>query len=292
MYKQVAKPKNNSFPTEEHKKRSVSSSVSQNKNNERRGFSFIDNRTLTVSQERSKGNHQLKSQSQGYSDVIQGAFIAVIGEEVPAGSTTLHDGAVTLMGRFGESSYYTEEDISNGDFKTPLSDETIYLIAHGDNPGISLTKEAALGGKSGGQVKNIVKSILQKFSNKYKGEQFVGRIILEGCHTAEPVIDEDKKAGKGSMLYDFQQAMKDDKFFKKNMAPQATIGGYMGQAFSSGNYDSGYGIANTEHPLTIRYQKQRGVPGTKNKDGSISYNNEESFIESRWGKKLEFGNPK
>lgn len=290
MYKQVEKPKNNSLPTEKNKSRSVFSSGS--KNNERLGFSFVDNRPLTVSQKRNKGNHQLKSHPQGNLYVIQGAFIAVIGEEVPAGSTTLHDGAVTLMERFEESSYYTEKDISNGDFETPPADETIYLIAHGDNPGISLTKEAALGGKSGGQVKNIVKSILRKFSNEYKGEQFVGRIILEGCHTAEPVIDKDKKSRKGSMLYDFQQAMKDDKFFKKNMAPEAIIGGYMGQAFSSGNYDSGYGTANTEHPLTIRYQKQRGVSGTKSKDGSISYNNEESFIESRWGKKLEFGNPK
>jgi len=223
--------------------------------------------------------------------VIQ-RFIAIVGEEVPADSTTLQDGAVTLMTNLNEDDYYTENDIEKGLFEAPKADETIYLIAHGDNPAVALTKEAALGEKNGTEVKNIVKKILQKFTKDSNGVQFSGRIILEGCHTAEPVVDEDNKSKKGSMLYDFQEAMLNDKFFKDHMAPEATIGGYLGLAFSAGDYSTGYGTANTEHPLTIRYQKQRGVQGQPMQGGkSTSYDNTESFLESRWKQSLPFGVP-
>jgi hypothetical protein len=83
-----------------------------------------------------------------------------------------------------------------------------------------------------------------------------------------------------------------DKFFATNMAPEASIGGYMGQAFSVGDYTHGYGTANTEHPLTIRYQKSVGNKGEKQADGSIGYDETESFLESRWKKQLQFGSSK
>lgn len=224
-------------------------------------------------------------------DVIQGEFIAVIGPEASEYPNALQDGAETLKEIFNEDEYYNEDDIDDGNFRSPLQDETIYLIAHGDNPGVSLTKEAALGGKGGATVKNIVKKILQKFTKESPGEQFKGKIILEGCHTAEPVVDDEGSAVKGSMLYDFQEAMFNDNYFKKNLAPEVMIGGYLGQAFSSGDYSTGYGTANTEHPLTKKFQKSRSVYGEKGNDSSISYTNEESFLESRWRQNLDFGMP-
>lgn len=243
-------------------------------------------------QQKRTGSPQSLNNNISSENVLQAVFIAITGPEVPAESTTLEEGAQTLMERYGTDTYYTSEDIENDSFEAPVNDDDIYLIAHGDNPAISLTQEAALGEKNGAQVKNTVKAILKKFTTANKGEQFTGRIILEGCHSAEPVIDESrKKAKKGSLLYDLQTAMLNDNFFAKSLAPEARIGGYLGQAFSSGEYTKGYGTANTEHPLTIGFQNRRGIRGTKSSDGSLSYDEEESFLESRWKQALEFGAP-
>lgn len=225
-------------------------------------------------------------------DIIQRAFIAVIGPEIPEGSTTLQEGAEKLKELHNEITYYDLKQIENKHFRSPSFDEDIYLIAHGDNPALTRTKEAALGGQNGASLAKIVKIILQKFVKDSNGEKFKGRIILEGCHTAEPILDEEKKKSiGGAMLYDLQENMSQNKFFDKNLAPEAKLGGYLGQAFSSGNYSNGYGTANTEHPLTIKFQKGRKYNGEIGSDGSISYSNDESYLESRWKKELPFGFP-
>ena len=231
-------------------------------------------------------------QKQGWANsTLQGAFIAIIGPEHPAGSTTLRDAAERLREHYVEEQYYTSDDMNENRFRAIRSDENIYLIAHGDDPAHPETRVAAMGGKGGNAVRNVVKKILSKMTN---GNQYTGKIILEGCHTAEPVLNAESRAKRTSLLYDFQQAMNEDKFFRAKMHPTARIGGYLGASYTSGDYSLGYGTASTEHPKTLGFQRGRGIPGVKEGAGGkgYKYENDESFLESLWRQRLEFGGPK
>lgn len=236
----------------------------------------------SISEDKQINKHELQHS--------QRAFIVIVGEEIGEGlhGTALSDTAKRLRETFGEEKSYNLEEIKSGDFRDIEKNEIIYLIAHGDDT--EFAKKPGFGDKDGKGIKEIVKKILTNFSKKHDGEKFAGEIILEGCHSAEPVLSENRKfAQGGSMLYELQQSMEADKFFKRNMEAEVTISGYLGQAFEGEYSISHHGVACTSNPLTLIYQKGAGE---KNSDGSMRYNESESFLSSRWGRNLQFGMPK
>ena len=196
-------------------------------------------------------------------------------------------------------------------------DSIIYLIAHGDNPVVC--GKVAFGNKTPEQVFNTIVEILKDggFNNANNKGEFKGGIILEGCHSAEPVPDEKTRkklrtksasdndfynskafrviknecsSEKNSFLADLLELFHGKFHDNKIIAKEAEIGGYLGTAHDSGDYSiSGYGKSGSDNPVTIRFQEKRGFKKESANDGII-YNENESYIEVRISaKNLDFG---
>lgn len=198
-------------------------------------------------------------------------------------------------------------------------DSDIYFVAHGDDGSALGCKSARFGNKSPEQVVCRVKDILRSadFDSKNK---FAGRIILEGCHTAELILGEQDQqqleieSGRDcetpnshthvvsvaqllkSKANERQSIQSESFLFKvkellsrsRTFAPEARIGGYLGAAFEGDYTESGYGVAITTNPSTVRFQRGRSVEGVDDSYG-IRYSENSSYIEARIGEQLIFG---
>lgn len=199
------------------------------------------------------------------------------------------------------------------------SDSDIYLVAHGDDGSALGCKSARLGDKAPAQVAARVKEILRVAGFDQKNK-FAGRIIFEGCHTAEPILGEqdqqqlkvgfeemDKvpntrlrvarvaqllksKANERpfiqseSFLFKVKEILSRSRIF----SPETRIGGYLGAAFDGDYNKSGYGVAATTNPPTVKFQRGRGVEG-RDDTGGIFYDENSSYVEARIGEQLVFG---
>jgi hypothetical protein len=201
-------------------------------------------------------------------------------------------------------------------------DSDIYLIAHGDDTMYPNCGFVRLGNKSPKDVVEIAVKILRE-SGASPLDPFMGRIILEGCHTAEPIIDRDVRVvmkdeleqamqsgdepgvqniGKNvarvlnvranerhrleasSFLVEIADRLKDYKI----LAPQARIGGYLGVAFAGEYKKTGYGSAESVNPATIRFQRERGIEEKRHSTG-FYYPEEVSYLEIAIGVEPKFG---
>lgn len=221
------------------------------------------------------------------------AYVKIIGEESDSKSDTLQKTVKKISEAF--------ELIS--DPKNIKYDTSIYLVAHGNDT--SITSEVKFGDKTPKEVCEIVRDIFKEAKSL---DEFKGKIILEGCHTAEPVptpkpqlkecgrftkkiLSETCKIEKSSFLANFLEEFKE--FAKSNttsanILSEVTVGGYLGAAYDGDYSKTGYGIASTTNPLTIRYQQDRKADFTES-DWGISYHEYNSFLEIRVGKEIPFG---
>lgn len=220
------------------------------------------------------------------------AFVIIVGEE-RRGDKALENTKNKL------SEYFTLIQ----DPKSIQYDTSIYIIGHGNDP--MLTNKMEMGDKTALQV-------FEKFHENFKQadfsrKAFCGKIILEGCHTAEASPDNREcfvkngkiipvdsyefkslasksKISNNSLLVEFRKLFK-DKFEKStNVDPSTQIGGYLGAAFEGDYSETGFGKAGTSNPITIKFQESRKHRGEKVSEGII-YDETESFVE--WGFKRE-----
>ncbi len=225
-------------------------------------------------------------------------YLEIIGDETEENPDTLKRGCEKIKETGGF-------EFIIDDPKDIRFDTSIYLVAHGDDP--TIVSEVRLGDKSPKQVADIVHRIFQATTLDNGG--FKGKIILEGCHTSEPIIDSDSKkkhaemvklkdegkhifnslirsckmAGK-SFLAEFIECVKKEPKF----SPEVIIGGYLGSGEEGDYHETGYGKAYSNNPLTVNFQERRGISGEKDNTGR-KYSVSESFIETRVGQKLSFG---
>lgn len=231
---------------------------------------------------------------------MKSAYIQIIGDEYPKGTTTLVDGVKTIKKTGGFEIIENPKDIK--------FDTTIYLVAHGDDP--TVCAEVGFGGKTPNQVLETFDKIFNQTALGKK-DMFKGKIILEGCHSAEPVLDKKSRekhkemvnlksggghifksllgsceAEKNSFLAEFLKIFKEK--YKAKVAPEVVVGGYLGAA-QEGDYGiSGYGKAYSNNPLTIKFKTIKGSDEDKKTTGRV-YDEKNSFLESRINQTLSFG---
>lgn len=232
-------------------------------------------------------------------DKNKSAYIEVIGKESIDYPDALKSGAkkIAVSGNFN----IIEEP------KDIKFDTTIYLVAHGDDPTICST--AKLGDKSPKEVMGLLSKIF-KDSNLEIAE-FRGKIVLEGCHTAEPILDKESRKkhreimdlkGEGkksfnvlrqkckiegsSFLAQFLDLLQEK--YKNKIFPEVKIGGYLGAALEGDYSITGYGKASSNNPLTLNFQEGRNANTDKNQIDQ-NYDEKNSYLEVSINKNLCFG---
>lgn len=230
--------------------------------------------------------------------MIKSAFLIVVGSEREEGDKTLQNTVDTLGKYF--SIIRDPKDIR--------FDTNIYIIGHGNDP--MFTKKMELGNET---ARKIFEKFYEDFSRAdFRSKPFCGRIILEGCHTAEfspnnredffcdgKLIDfrshafkslkEKSEIDGGSLLTEFVKLF-EEKFKKlpKIVSPETEIGGYLGAAFDGDYSITGFGKASTTNPITIKFQERRGVKGEIT-EGGILYDETKSFVNGRFGRESQIG---
>jgi hypothetical protein len=200
---------------------------------------------------------------------MKNIFVRIIGPEYPQETTTLRDCRGNILNSYGN--LVASED----EIHLLVSDSTIYLIGHGDNP--EKVKNPKFGDNSPEQVANIIIEILKSFCDPNNGKRFNGLIILEGCHGAEV-----GRYSATSFKQQLKEILQNNKTFRALVEAEARIGGYLGLAFDAQDYkETTYGIASTENKYTKLFQNRSGSYGALQEDGSVIYQNENSFVESR-----------
>ena len=233
-------------------------------------------------------------------------YAEIIGQENSSNPTTLDTTFKRITDFYSQNSEVIKER------KNIKFDTIIYLIGHGDDP--MICSEVGFADKTPKEVFDIIKQILKEadFNASTEKGAFKGKIILEGCHGAEPIPDDNTKnkaknidknllPNAFNVLIDSAKAQKNSflveilDLFKNNIskniiAPEAEIGAYLGSAFDTDDYSkTGYGKASSSNPLTIKYQKHCGYKGEKSLSENI-YDEYHSHIESRvFANKIEFG---
>jgi hypothetical protein len=186
-------------------------------------------------------------------------------------------------------------------------DTTIYLVAHGDDP--TICSVAKLGDKKPKEVVGLLTDIFKEADLEIA--EFKGKIILEGCHTAEPIIDKKSREkhsaimnqkGEGkksfnalrqtckiegsSFLAQFLDLLQEK--YKNKIPPEIRVGGYLGAALEADYSISGYGKASSNNPLTLNFQEGNNANTDKNRIDQ-TYDENNSYLESSINQKLCFG---
>jgi hypothetical protein len=185
----------------------------------------------------------------------------------------------------------------------------IYLIAHGDDVSLPNCRLVTFGNNSPKQVCEIIRNLL-KSSRFTESNRFSGKIILEGCHSAEPIPSsfikqelnkqyseeaniykivknlanhpQNNFSSESSFLYLLQKQLKNCSLLN----PEVEIGGYLGAAYDKDYSKTGFGIASTTNPATVKLQQNRNIFGEESETGGIVYNEHESHIQIRIGQHL------
>lgn len=188
-------------------------------------------------------------------------------------------------------------------------DTSIYLVAHGDDP--LFVKDAKFGDKTPSQVVEITSKML-KDSGFKEDNKFAGRVVLEGCHSAEFGVDDNTrntawsilqqdeinvysdlltiekfKVGEPSFLARFQEALLQSPA-KRLCENHVVLGGYLGLGFDGDYTKVGYGKAATHNPVTRRYQNGLHREGVRAIDGSLLYDEENSYQQVRIGQQVSY----
>jgi hypothetical protein len=173
--------------------------------------------------------------------------VITVGPELPQhGDSVLKDGVNNITKKYGAENAQTASLADGGPLPRPGPHDTVYLVGHGEDPGHPDVGSPDLGGKNAKQITDVLKQTLKGYG---QDEQFKGNIVLEGCHTAVPSYKGNKVTGP-SLLDNVQHEMMNgphNKFFKKALAPEATIAGYHGPSFDDPG-DATYGKASVESP--------------------------------------------
>ena len=229
-----------------------------------------------------------------------GAYVEIIGEE------HVDDNALATS-KENISTYYrmaaARRDIE--------ANSTIYLIAHGDDVSHPNCRAPAFGDKSPNQVAVIIREILRD-GGFGADNPFMGKIIIEGCHSAEPFpsrASKERMAQYAAEGFDINVALKKEAFeknevdgpsflfllkerlrgnFRRLFAPEVKIGGYLGAAYDGDYSQTGYGTSSTSNPATVRYQSLKNTPGRDTVVGQ-SYDESSSYLEVGIGRNMEFG---
>lgn len=206
------------------------------------------------------------------------AYIATIGPEIVShGPTVLADEVKALKGRYATHTTVSFADAERGEFPPADAEDVIYLVAHGEDPGLEAVKTPQMGEKNGAAIAAILRKILRNFGKK--DQVFRGAVVLEGCHTGVRLYRGSQVTGS-SLLDDVQAAVNEEKFFKTALDSTVTVAGYLGSNFTDRN-GSIYNSATIESPPE-RVLHNRIYRDNVVRDGNTRVTGEEAVVERRW----------
>lgn len=224
------------------------------------------------------------SRSRGASASLQraqptrSAYIVTVGPEIVShGATVLAEEVQALEARFPTHTTVSFTEMKRGEFPEARENDIIYLVAHGEDPGLKAVDRPQMGEKTGAAIAAILRKILRTFGKKER--IFKGAIVLEGCHTAVRLYRGSKVTGS-SLLDDVQAAMGEGKFFKTALDTTVTIAGYLGSNFTHLN-SSIYNSSAIESPVERLFHNQI-YRDNQVRDENTLVVGDESVIERRW----------